>query len=67
MRIVMKPVRGPSPVGRRVGVEIIAGNTRNGVIARSARQTWASTERKKSRKRNWPPLTAVLDANVLEL
>jgi hypothetical protein len=42
-------------------------DTTDGVIAGSTRQTWPSTERKKSRKRNWRSLTTVLDIDALEL
>lgn len=37
------------------------GDARNGVVARATRQMAPSTEPQKSRKRNGPPLTVVLD------
>jgi hypothetical protein len=40
----------------------LLGHTSNGVVARTTRQMDPSTERQKSRIRNWPAITAVLDA-----
>ncbi len=54
----MKPLHEPDLSGRRAGLKALlapgAGDTRNGVVARTTRQMDPSTERQKSRKRTWP-------------
>jgi hypothetical protein len=45
----------------------VLDHTSNGVVARITRQMGPSTERKKSRKRNWPIITEGLTKYTLEL
>jgi hypothetical protein len=70
LMVSMQALRS-SVSARRPGVKALLalgpGDTRSSVVAPSACQMWPSTERQKSRKRNWLIITSVLDVNELQL